>query len=151
MKKLILICALAFTAVALPLTQSGCAGGGVTLAAGGVYTDPVLAVADQSILDSSHALTGFVDWTSANSAFLAKYPEVLVLATSVSAQKDGWIKSAYAARDSYAAAAAAYRAGTGDPATVSAKQAALQGALAVLVNISNQIVAARAAHPVNAN
>lgn len=148
MKKLILIIALAFTAVALPLTQSGCQGG-VTLAPGGAYTDPILAQADQTILDTSHALTGFIDWTSANAAYLSKYPEVMALATSVSSQKDGWIKSAYSARDAYASAAAAYKAGTGDSSTVSAKQAALNGALAVLNNIASQIVAYRAAHPNN--
>ncbi len=150
MKKLILIFALAFSAVALPVTQSGCKGGSVTLAPGGVYTDPVLAQADQTILDVSHALTGFLDWSHANSAYLAKYPEVLALATSVSTQKDDWIKSAYSARDAYAAAAAAYKAGTGDGSVVDAKRAALIGALAVLTNISSQIVAYRAAHPTNA-
>lgn len=150
MKKLIILFALAFTAVALPLAQTGCKSGSVTVQAGGVYTDPVLAVTDQSILDASHALTGFIQWTGANSGALAKYPEVLALSSSIAQQKDGWIKSAYSARDAYAAAAAAYRAGQGDSATVNAKQAALNGALAVLNNITTQIVAYKAAHP-NAN
>ncbi len=147
MKKLMLMFALAFAAIALPVSQTGCQGGKVTLAAGGAYTDPVLATTDQSILDASHSLSGFVDWANANATYLAKYPEIQSLAVSIGAQKDGWIKAAYSARDSYAAAALAYRQGTGSAANVSTQQAALNGALAVLVNISNQIVAYRAAHP----
>lgn len=151
MKKLTFLFALLYSIGAFVIIDTAGCKSQVTLAAGGAYSDPVLAQTDQSILDASHALTGFVQWTSANSAFLAKYPEVLALATSVASQKDGWIKSAYSARDAYAKAAADYRAGIGDSATVNAKQAALNGALAVLNNISSQIVAYRAAHPTNAN
>ena len=152
MKKFILMFALAFTAVALPLSQTGCKSSSVTVAAGGVYSDPVLAVADQSILDTSAALTGFVQWVGANSGALVKYPEVTALAATITQQKDGWIKSAYSARDAYASAAADYKAAKAgsSAATVSATQAALNGALAVLSNVTTQITAYKAAHP-NAN
>lgn len=147
--KIITLVALAF-AIALPVFEAGCKNPPVTLAAGGVYTDPILATTDQSILDADTALSGFVDWAGANSAFLVKYPEITQAASNVAANKATWIKNAYAARDAYAAAAKAYKtaaAGTGDQTAVSATQAKLTGALAAIQSITAQVIAYQAAHP----
>ena len=137
--------AIAFLAFAVPftITQQGCYSQ-VTLEQGGAYTEVSLAVADQAILDASHALTGFVGWANANSAYLAKWPEVGVLSAKVAAQKDGWVRDAYMARDAYASALAAYKAGKASTAPSSAN---LNAAIAVLTNITTQITAYRAAHP----
>jgi len=136
-------------AVGLPVAQTGCSNP-VTLEAGGAYSDATLATTDQAILDASHALTGFVGWADANATYLARWPEVGALSASVAAQKDAWIRDAYAARDAYAVAAKAYRLAAGTPAAdqteVERKRAALQGALAVLTNLTTQIAAYRAAH-----
>lgn len=149
-KKFITLVAMACLAVAVPLMQSGCSHPPVTLAPGGVYTDPILATTDQSILDADAALTGFVDWAGANAAYLAKYPEVTQAAANVAANKAGWIKNAYALRDAYAAASKAFKTaatGTGDPTAVSAAQAKLTGALAAIQSITAQVIAYQAAHP----
>lgn len=145
MKRILFILAVA---LAVPLAHTGCQST-VTLAPGGVYTDPVLAVTDQSILDASHALTGFLDWTALNHEFLSQYPEVGKLSTQIAQQKDGWIRDAYAARDAYASASHAYRsaAGGGDPTAMSTTKAKLDLALAVLTNLTDQIVQYRLAHP----
>ncbi len=143
MRKLLLIVCL--ICAPLPaLFVSGCQNQ-TTLEAGGVYHDPVLAKTDQAILDASHALTAFLDWQTANASYLSHYPEVGTLAARVAAQKDGWIREAYAARDAYAAASAAYKAGLGaDPSPASAR---LNAALAVLSNVTTQIITYKAAHP----
>lgn len=145
MKRYLISLVLAFTAISVPVLQTACTHV-TTLEAGGVYSDPILAQTDRAILDASHALTGFIDWTQANAAYLAKYPDVITLADKILNAKDGWIRDAYAARDAYASALTAYRAGKGDQTTVSAKQAALNGAIAVLNNITAQITAAQTAH-----
>jgi hypothetical protein len=142
MKKLILICALAF-ATPLALVQTGCQHT-VTLEAGGAYADPTIATIDHAILDASHALTAFLDWNAANAPYLAKWPEVGALATRVAAQKDGWIRDAYFARDAYASASAAYKAGK---ASAPPSNANLNAALAVLSNVTQQIIDYKTAHP----
>lgn len=128
------------------------------LEAGGVYTDIVLAKTDQTILDASHTMAGFVQWQSANAAYLAKWPAVGELANRISAQKDGWIRNAYAARDSYALALLAYReavAASKDksgPAVDEARakqvaaRAKLDGAIALLNDIADQIIQFRTDH-----
>lgn len=150
MKRIILILALAFSAIAVPVIQTGCANK-ITLEPGGAYTDPYLAKTDQAILDSSRTLQAFVAWHAANSTFLAKYPAVGALAIEVAGKEKGWIRDAYAARDAYALAAKAYREAAGTPGAdaseVELRRAKLNGALALINNITQQIVAYRAAHP----
>ncbi len=143
MKKLLLVLCL-LLAPAPALFTSGCQNQ-TTLEAGGAYTNPVLAQTDRAILDASHALTAFLDWHYANTGYLARWPEVGALAAKVAAQKDGWIKEAYAARDAYAAASAAYKAGLGND--VMPSSARLNAALAVLSNVTTQIIAYKNAHP----
>jgi hypothetical protein len=132
-------------ACAVPIIETACPNG-VTLAAGGAYSDPVLATTDQAILDASSLFSGFLSWDNANATFLARYPEVGTFAASIAANKDAWIKSAYAARDSYAAAVKAYKAGTGSQSDVDAAHAKINGAIALLNNISTQITSYRSAH-----
>jgi hypothetical protein len=143
MRKLFITFALAFAAVAVPLTHTGCGTHTVTLEQGGAYSDAYLATTDQAILTAAQTLDGFLAWNAANSVFLAKYPEVGVLAAKVAANKDQWIRDAYAARDIYAKAEVAYKAGQG-PVPNNATVAA---ALSVINDITTQINAYKAAHP----
>lgn len=142
------------------LMHLGCANGTgtVTLAPGGVYSDPVLAQEDQAILDASNAIQGFLSWYDANAALLSKTPALANLATSVRAQEKGWIKDAFAARDAYAAASKAYRTAVAqssaspgsaapDVAPQTAALAKFQVALAIIDSVTAQIAAYRAAHP----
>ena len=140
--------AIGITLLAAVLVLSGCGGGKITLAPGGVYSDPVLAVTDQAILDANTALTGFVSWANANATYLAKWPEIASLASKVTVNQNTWIKDAFTARDTYAQAAAAYKAAgsTGSPPS----QAGIQAALAVMTNVTAQIAAYQAAHPIAA-
>lgn len=127
----------------LPVYQAGCQHQ-VTLETGGVYSDPVLATTDQAILDSSRALTAFVEWANANATYLARWPEIGQLAIRVATQKDGWIRDAYAARDAYAQAAKDYKdgkAGSPDP-----QRAKLNGILALIKSATDQIINYRNAH-----
>ncbi len=143
MKRLLLALALC---VAVPLVPVGCNSQQQTLEAGGAYTDPILAKTDRAILDASHAMTAFIDWANINSAYLARWPEVAQAAKNIAAQKDSWIRDAYAARDAYASAAQAYRVAAGTSAAVDAKRAALDGAIAVLANIVTQVISYQNAH-----
>lgn len=143
MRKYLLAICLLFAPVPALFT-SGCQHE-TTLEAGGVYSDVTIAKTDQAILDASHALTAFIDWSRANATYLARWPEVGQLAVKVAAQKDGWIRDAYAARDAYAGALSAYKAGRGpDPSSASSQ---LNAALAVLSNVTTQIVSYKSAHP----
>ena len=142
---LLAIVVMAFAVPATTTTFTGCTSK-TTLEEGGVYHDPVLAVADRSILDSSKALSGFIEWANTNSEYLAKWPEIGVLAGKIAAQKDGWIKDAFAARDAYASAYAAYQAGKGDAKDADAKRAMLNGSLALLSNVIAQINAYKLNH-----
>jgi len=109
----------------------------VSVEPGGAYTEASLATADQAILDASKTLDGFLQWELANSAFLARYPEVGKLAVNVTLNRDKWIKDAYAARDAYASALISYRLGKGQYPTT----AKIDAALSLLINITQQIVA----------
>jgi hypothetical protein len=127
---------------AMPVLQTGCQHT-VTLEAGGAYSDAYLATTDQAILDADKSLDGFLAWYNANQAFLAKYPAMVDLAASVTAHKNEWLRDAYAARDTYANAEVAYKAGKATaPST-----AAVAAALSVIKDITTQINAYRAAHP----
>lgn len=132
-----------FAVVAVPVVETGCAAHVVTLEQGGAYSDPYLATTDQSILDASHALDGFLAWYGQNAPFLSKYPDVGKLAVKVYDHRDEWVKNAYAARDAYASAAAAYRAGKAGPPSV----AAVNAALSVLLDITKQVASYKALHP----
>lgn len=143
MKRLFLIFALVLSAIVFPV---GCQHQ-VTLEPGGAYSDATLATADQAILDASHTFTGFLDWYTANAAFLAKWPEVGQLASSVAAQKDGWIKNAYLARDAFAQAQKAYKDAKGSSTDVDTKRAQMNAALALISNVTQQITTYRNAHP----
>jgi hypothetical protein len=139
---------LLFVTVALGLLAA-C---GTTLAPGGAYSDVNLAQTDQAILDANGAMDGFVQWEAANHTFLLKYQEVGALAAIITAQKGGWVKEAYAARDAYASASQAYKAAiaagkTADPTGQNAAHDKLIAALAVLTDVTKQVVAYRAAHP----
>lgn len=138
MKKLLLFACLA---LAVPVLQTGCQHK-VVLESGGAYSDPVLATTDRAILDASHAMADFVSWHAANATFLAKWPEVGALAAKVSAGRDGWVRSAYAARDAYAQASTSYKAGKQGPPD----GAPLRAVMAVLTNVLAQITSYRAAH-----
>lgn len=138
---LFVACALAL-AVPFSATVTGCASQ-TTLEAGGAYSDATLAKTDRAILDASHTLTAFLDWQTANSAYLAKWPEVGALAAKVAAQKDKWIFDAYAARDIYADAAKAYR----DGKAAAPNGNAVNAALSVLTNVTAQILAYQTSHP----
>ena len=132
----------------LALLFSGCGSHPVTLAPGGVYTDPVLAQTDQAILDTSAALTGFLSWNTENSAFLVKFPAVGALAEKVAANKDGWIRDAYKARDAYAVDAKAYRdaIALGQTNATPPNRAKIDAALAVLTSLATQVTALKATH-----
>lgn len=151
MKKLILIFALAFSAIAVPVMQTGCKTP-VTVEQGGIYSEASLAVTDQAILDANQALNSFVSWYQANQAFLSKYPEVGTLIAKIQANQSAWIRDAYAARDAYASALKAYNAAlAAGQAGTSPDHAKIDAALAVLTDITQQIVAYRAAHPITSN
>lgn len=141
---------------AFVLSGSTCQSTSVTLAPGGVYTDPVLFSTDQAILDGRKALTDALAWYDANAAFLAKYPAVGVVAEKIRSQADTWEKAAYQARDEYAKAAKDYRAAVAaatpgspppDQTAALAAHAKLQGAIAVLTDVAADLAAYRAAHP----
>lgn len=135
MKKILLFACLA---IAAPIVQTGCQHE-VVLEQGGAYSDPVLATTDRAILDASRAMVDFVGWHAANATYLAKWPEIGALAAKVGAGRDGWVRTAYAARDAYAQASAAYKAGkAGLP-----DGANLRAAMAVLTNILAQINASK--------
>lgn len=138
MKKLFFILALA-----LPLTcfQTACQNT-VTLEPGGVYKDTSLAVADQAILDASHALAGFVQWADTNATYLAQWPQIGALAKDVAAKRDVWVFDAYAARDAYARASAAYKEGLGQ----APDKSKLNAALAVLKSVTTQVQEYKKAH-----
>lgn len=138
MNKIILFACLI---IAAPILQTGCQHE-VALESGGIYSDPVLATTDRAILDASHAMADFVQWHAANATFLAKWPEVGALAAKVGAGRDGWVRTAYAARDAYAQASAAYKAGKQGPPDGSQ----LRAALAVLTNATTQITSYRSSH-----
>ncbi len=138
MKKFLLFICLA---IAAPVLQTGCQHE-VVLEAGGAYSDPVLATTDRAILDASHAMADFIAWHAANATYLARWPEVAALSAKVSSGRDGWVRSAYAARDAYAEASLAYKAGKQGPPDGSN----LRSAMAVLTNVLAQITASRSAH-----
>lgn len=127
----------------LPVLQTGCASHAVTLEAGGVYSDTYLATTDQAILDAAKSLDGFLSWYNANATFLAKYPAVGDLASKVNIHQNEWLRDAYAARDAYANAQTAYKAGKGTAPSI----AAVNAALSVLKDITTQISAAKANKP----
>ena len=154
MKKFLLIFALAFSAVAVPLTQTGCKTTTTleqptaTTAPGTFYTSADLAVFDQGILTARLALDSFVQWEAANAVFLAKYPEVHALAVSVKTGEDQWTRDAYAARDAYASAVVTYTAALAAGQAGSAPDhAKIDAALALLQNLATQVAQYRAAHP----
>lgn len=133
---------LALTLVAVaPLAQTGCQHA-VTLESGGAYSDPALATTDRAILDASHAMGDFVTWQAANATYLAHWPEVAALAEKVRKGRDGWVRSAYVARDAYAQASAAYKVGKQGPPDGSN----LRAAMAVLSDLTVQITAFRSSH-----
>lgn len=142
---MLLACVVGFFLVPTILISTGCQNK-VTLEQGGAYTDPVLATTDQSILDASKAIQGFLSWYDTNKTFLDKYPEVGKLADSVRSNEKTWIKDAYSARDSYAAASVAWKAGKGSQPDADAAHAKLNAALAVLSNLTAQIAAYRSSH-----
>lgn len=146
LRHFLVIASLAFALPVVPLTFVGCQQGVMTLEPGGAYTDPVLAKTDRAILDASKLLTDFVAWAASNSAYLAKWPEVGMLAARISAYEKGWFRDAYLARDAYAEAAKAYRFGATPKTNVDSKRAALDGAMGVVENITKQIIAYRASH-----
>lgn len=138
---------LMFLALALGLgsvAYQGCGSTPVTLEAGGAYSDAYLATTDQAILDAAKTLDGFTAWYQANATFLAKYPEVGQLASAISLHQNEWLKNAYAARDAYASAEAAYKKSltSAPPST-----AAVAAALSVITDATKQIAAYRASHP----
>lgn len=141
--RLLLIIAMTLAVIAGPVMQTGCASHAVTLEAGGAYTDSYLATTDQAILDAAKSLDGFLVWYNANATFLAKYPAVGDLAAKVNAHQNEWLRNAYAARDAYANAESAYRAGKGGAPSV----AAVNAALSILLDVTKQITAYKAAHP----
>lgn len=145
MKKVLLVLALALCVITVPV-YTGCTSH-TTLEQGGVYSDANLAVADQAILNGSHALSGFLNWHAANADYLAQWPEVGNLAAKVTALKDGWIRDAYAARDAYASASQAYKKSFASGQDVLTARDKLNAALAVLDNITTQINAYKTAHP----
>jgi hypothetical protein len=127
---------------AMPVLQTGCQHT-VTLEQGGVYSDAYLATTDQAILDAAKTLDGFAAWYKANAAYLAKYPAVGDLAAKVTAHQNEWLRDAYAARDSYAKAAALYKAGQGTAPTT----AAVSAAISVLNDVVAQINASKTPTP----
>lgn len=141
MKKLLPLLLLACLTLTVPVLQTGCSHA-VTLESGGAYSDPALATTDRAILDASHAMTDFVAWKAANATYLASWPEVAILAAKVSAGRDKWVRDAFAARDSYALASAAYKAGKQGPPD----GANLRAAMAVLSDLTTQIISYRSAH-----
>ena len=147
MKKYLFIAAWLFAAVSLPIAFTGCQSS--TLESGGVYSDPILASADQAILSADQSLTGFTDWVAANSAFLAQFPELEKLADNIKSQKNGWLKDAYAARDDYAAAMVVYKqaVASGSSTAIAPTTAKIDAAISLLTSVVQQITAARAAHP----
>ena len=141
--RLLFILAMTLAVVAVPVVETGCASHTVALEAGGVYSDAYLATTDQAILDAAKTLDGFVAWYNANATFLAKYPAVGQLSAKVTAHQNEWLRDAYAARDAYANAETAYKAGKATaPST-----AAVNAALSVLKDITTQINAAKANNP----
>ncbi len=143
MKRFLFAVALLFST---PLLFTGCHGVGTTLEAGGAYTDPLLATTDRAILDASKALDDFVNWQRANADYLAKWPEIAKYADRVSANRDSWVKDAYAKRDAYASILKAYRDGKASGADVSEYRARMSAALAIINNVTAQITAYRLAH-----
>lgn len=141
MKKFLPLLLLSCFALTAPVIQTGCQHT-VTLESGGAYSDSTLAVTDRAILDASRAMGDFVAWNEANATYLARWPEVGVLAAKVRAGRDGWIRNAYAARDAYAQAESAYKAGKQGPPD----GAQLRAALAVLNDLTTQIVSYRSQH-----
>lgn len=141
MKKLTLLLAVACLAVSVPVIQTGCQNTS-TLEAGGAYSDPVLASTDRAILDASRAMGDFVQWHAANATYLARWPEVAAMSAKVSAGRDGWVRDAYFARDAFAQASAAYKAGKQGPPD----GAQLRAALAILMNVTTQLTSYRSAH-----
>ena len=151
MKKLLILLGLAMLTLSVPVLETGCQHQ-VTLEQGGAYTSATLATADASILAAASALDGFVTWENTNSAFLAKWPEIHALAVNVAVNENTWIRNAYAARDAYASAEVAYKSALAAGQTgVTPDRAKIDAALALLKNISDQIVAYRAAHPPHFN
>lgn len=132
---------------ALPVAQTGCTSGSVTLAPGGAYTDPVRYQLDKVISDADGLATALLGWYDTNRAFLSKWPEIGNVAETVRANENKWIKDAYAAEDAYLAAAAAYKAGTASLDGVTAAQARFAGTLSLLKNLTTQLAAYQAAHP----
>lgn len=145
MRKFITLFAIIAISVASPIIQSGCVGT-TTLQPGGVYTEPVLAKTDQEILDSDKILTDFVSWQSAHAAVLGA--EIATLAQKVSANKNQWIKDAYAARDAYADDLKTYKAAiaSGNTGAIPPTTAKINAAVAVIANITAQITAYKSAH-----
>lgn len=141
--RILLLAVLALSAISLPVLETGCASQPITLEQGGVYSDAYLATTDQAILDAAHSLDGFLGWYAANATFLAKYPAVGELAAKVTAHQNEWLRNAYAARDTYANAETAYKAGKATaPST-----ATVAAALSVLKDITTQIASAKSQTP----
>jgi hypothetical protein len=138
----LLLAAFAFALAGCPATSK------VTLAPGGAYTDPVIFQADKSIDQAIVAMDGFVAWQSANATFLAQWPEIAVLAKSISTNEGQWVRDAYAARDAYIAAADAYKAAgaNADGTAKTAAQTKLDGLVAALVSVTTNVAAFRTAH-----
>lgn len=146
MKKLLPLLLVAVFGLCLTTFQTGCENK-TTLEPGGAYSDVNLATVDRTILDASHALQSFVDWHAANATYLAQYPEVGALAAKVAAMKDGWIRDAYAARDAYASASVAYSKALASGQDVVTARDKLNAAMAVISNVTQQIIDYKTAHP----
>jgi hypothetical protein len=138
----LLLAAFAFALAGCPATSK------VTLAPGGAYSDPIIFQADKSIDQAVTAMDGFIAWQSANSAYLAQWPEIAALAKSISTNEAQWVRDAYAARDAYIAAADAYRlAGVNADGTAkAAAQTKLDGLIAALVSVTTNVAAFRTSH-----
>lgn len=119
----------------------------VKLEAGGVYTFPVLASLDQKIIAADNALGDSVKWYNANSTFLAQWPQIGTAAANVASHRDGWIKDAWAARDAYAQAYAAYQTGAGTATAADDKLKIFNGVIAALADVTTQISNYQSAHP----
>lgn len=162
---LLIICAITLGGVAA-LATSGCHNTGETvLQAGGAYSDLTVAKVDREILDANKAMLSYVAYYDANSAFLdSALPAAGDLARVITASRKEWIREAYRLRDAYFVAVQAYKIAAEAardrveiaPDASEAEQAAAQevkdraatlnGTLAFLTNVTQQIADYRSAH-----
>ena len=126
MKKITIIIALAFFAIAAPITQTGCQSSGVQVAPSGVYQgSDFLAQTDLAITSAYSVLDAFVNWELTNRPLLAGQPQITKAADHIRANAKKWFNSASALRDAYAASPT-----DGNRANLQRSIAVIQAALA---------------------